>query len=68
MANHSRRLDRLEERNRPNTRRVHLLIGDSKDEQKEQRQEMIASGQADENDLFIFRRIVSPRQGKIESP
>jgi hypothetical protein len=64
MANHSRRLDRLEERNRPNTRRVHLLIGDSRDEQEEQRQEMIDSGQAYENDLFIFRRIVSPGQGE----
>jgi hypothetical protein len=58
MANHSRRLDRLEERNRPNTRRVHLVIGDSRDGQEEQRREMIA-GQAHENDLFIFRLIVS---------
>ena len=62
MANHSRRLDRLEERNRPNTRRGHLLIGDSRDGQEEQRREMIASGQAHENDLFIFRLIVSPRR------
>jgi hypothetical protein len=58
MANHSRRLDRLEERNRPNTRRVHLVIGDSRDGQEEQRREMIAA-QAHENDLFIFRLIVS---------
>jgi hypothetical protein len=34
MANHSRRLDRLEERKRPNTRRVHVLIGDCRDEHR----------------------------------
>jgi hypothetical protein len=38
-----------------------MLIGDTRDEQEERRQEMIASGQADENDLFIFRLIVSPK-------
>jgi hypothetical protein len=52
---------RLEERYQPSARKVHQVIGDTRADLEEQREEMIASGQADENDLFIFRLIVSPR-------
>jgi hypothetical protein len=62
MTNHSRRLDRLEERYQPSApRKVHRLIGDTRDRQEEQRQEMIVSGEADADDVFIFRLIVDPK-------
>jgi hypothetical protein len=63
MANHSRRLDRLEERYAPAgfPARWHRVIGDTEAELDERMRELIASGQADPDDGFVRHLIVSPR-------
>jgi hypothetical protein len=63
MANHSRRLDRLEERYAPADlpARRHRIIGDTEIELNRQMNELIALGQASSNDGFVRRLIVSPR-------
>jgi hypothetical protein len=61
MANHSRRLDRLEERHASPgiPARWHRVMGDSEAELDRRTGELIASGQADPDDGFVRRLIVS---------
>jgi hypothetical protein len=60
-TNHSRRLDRLEEIHTPaGPERWHRVIGHSEAELEERIREMIASGEANPNDGFSRRLIVSP--------
>jgi hypothetical protein len=64
VANHSRRLDRLEEVHTPNGRpeRWHDVIGHSEAELDTRTEELIVSGQAKKGDGFIRNLIVSPRR------
>ena len=62
VTNHSRRLDRLEERSAPVGlhSRWHRVIGDTEAELDSQVNELIASGQAAPDDGFVRHLIVSP--------
>jgi hypothetical protein len=60
-TNHGRRLDRLEEIQTPSgPERWHRVIGHSEAELEKRIREMIASGEANPNDGFSRRLIVSP--------
>jgi hypothetical protein len=59
--NHGRRLDRLEETNRPKAecRRGHRVIGHDDREIEREKQKLIASGVMKPGDFFIARLIIS---------
>jgi hypothetical protein len=63
MTNHSRRLDRLEERYTPSglPARWHRVIGGSEAELDARTAELIASSKAAPGDGFVRRLIVSPK-------
>lgn len=64
VSNHGRRLDRLEEIHAPGERpeRWHRVIGHSDVELEERMKEMIASGEAEPTDGFVYRLIVDPKR------
>jgi hypothetical protein len=63
MTNHSRRLNRLEERYAPPglPARWHRVIGDTEAELDRRTNELIASGRAAPDDGFVRHLIVSSR-------